>query len=499
MKKNNDNEIMALKVNQWLNEWEKVDYNEEFRKKPEERFYLFSLSAEKLRRLSGIHRREDGGRKQETINTNIQRRHEPKRSQNIHQYIKYGFPWSDLSETQRKNEKFNDLRKPGWLPTAIVLNILKEDDKRDDKKVEKKDLITVRETDNNLISIILPEDSHKKNWKPTSLTPIEIIDGQHRLWAFDKDPLDENYELPVVAFYGLDLSWQAYLFYTINIKPKRINPSMAYDLYPLLRTEDWLDKFEGHKIYRETRAQEITQTLWSDPKSVWYHRINMLGDSGVSQITQSSWIRALLKTFIKVHEGKGVKLGGLFGAPVGEDKIVIPWKRNQQAAFVIKIWNEMEKEVSKCKYKWAKRLRDFKYKKEIKGDAAFYGPHTLLNNDQGITVVLNIANDLFYKKAKDLNLKGWVYEDSEKKDVLSSFEENKKIIKFMKDITKSLVKFDWISSGFEKLSDKEKTEKLVFRGGSGYKEFRKQILKHLMKESGDLKKYSREIYKDLKY
>ena len=50
------------------------------------------------------------------------------------------------------------------------------------------------------------------------------------------------YELPVIAFQGLDVTWQAYLFYTINIKPKRINASLAYDLYPLLRVQDWLEK-----------------------------------------------------------------------------------------------------------------------------------------------------------------------------------------------------------------------------------------------------------------
>ncbi len=80
-----------------------------------------------------------------------------------------------------------------------------------------------------------------------------------------------------MAFYGLDVSWQAYLFWTINIKPKRINPSLAFDLYPLLRAEDWLDKAEGHYVYRESRSQELTEALWSNPDSPWYDRINMLG------------------------------------------------------------------------------------------------------------------------------------------------------------------------------------------------------------------------------
>ena len=57
----------------------------------------------------------------------------------------------------------------------------------------------------------------------SSCEPIEVIDGQHRLWAFEKQLDNADFELPVVAFVGLDISWQAYLFWTINIKPKRID------------------------------------------------------------------------------------------------------------------------------------------------------------------------------------------------------------------------------------------------------------------------------------
>src|SRR6202012_1693477 len=111
------------------------------------------------------------------------------------------------------------------------------------------------------------------------IPPIEVIDGQHRLFAFDDPDADvEDYHLPVVAFHGLDISWQAYLFWTININPKKINPSLAFDLYPLLRSEDWLDRAESHPIYRETRAQELTEILWSHPSSAWYDKINMLGE-----------------------------------------------------------------------------------------------------------------------------------------------------------------------------------------------------------------------------
>ena len=69
-----------------------------------------------------------------------------------------------------------------------------------------------------------------------------------------------GFEVPVVAFRDLDVSWQAYLFYSVNVSPKRINRSLAFDLYPLLRTEDWLDQAEDTIVYRESRAQELTES-----------------------------------------------------------------------------------------------------------------------------------------------------------------------------------------------------------------------------------------------
>jgi hypothetical protein len=80
-------------------------------------------------------------------------------------------------------------------------------------------------------------------------------------------------------------------------------------------------KFEGHPIYRETRAQELTEALWSHPESPWFQRINMLGESGGrGMATQAAWIRSLLASFVKSFEGPGITIGGLFGAPVGSDK-----------------------------------------------------------------------------------------------------------------------------------------------------------------------------------
>jgi hypothetical protein len=88
---------------------------------------------------------------------------------------------------------------PGWLPTAIIANILAPDTERGTETIKKEDIIQISETDGG-IKILLPHKSIDKNYNPT-VPPIEIIDGQHRLWAFEKDEnLKGEFELPVVAF-----------------------------------------------------------------------------------------------------------------------------------------------------------------------------------------------------------------------------------------------------------------------------------------------------------
>lgn len=496
--------IPALKVHQWLREWDKgIIFSEKGnRRKPSETFYIFSLSAKKLRSLSGIYRRETKEGVARTEDKHIQRAHDETRSQNIGEFIKYGYPWSELSESQRK-EKFDDLRKPGWLPTAIVVNILGKKDKRDGKLVDLDDLVCLNEEPQG-VSIILPK-SYKNNWKPKIIYPIEVIDGQHRLFAFDEQINQDDYELPVVAFYGLDISWQAYLFWTINIKPKRINPSLAFDLYPLLRTEEWLDRFEGHKIYREARAQELTEALWVEKESAWYNRINMLGAKGSYSVTQAAWIRALLKSYIKSSEGPGVSIGGLFGAPVGKDQVTIPWSRQQQAALLILIWNLLEENVKKCNLKWVRNLRTAS-KKTIAKDPAFAGPLSLFNDDQGISVVLQITNDILFLRADELNLKQWDLRKKYGPDItidlkttLAELKSKKIIVRFLNKLTKMLVSFDWRSSGTPGLSQTERIRKLSYRGGSGYREFRRQLLEHLGKKNNLIGKTAKEIYKRLGY
>jgi DGQHR domain-containing protein len=490
-------DITAIKVRQWLADWDKVQYEpKEYKRKPEKCFYIFSLSAAYLKMLTGIQRRTTKGKRSEDLG--IQRRHEEGRSAVIADYVRYGSAWSDLSQNKRESGQYNDLRKPGWLPTAIVVNILAPGDKRRGQEVARHDLVSIKENGTPLVNLQLPASFTPDNWKP-KFPPFEVIDGQHRLWAFEQEKIDDSFELPVVAFHGLDVGWQAYLFVTINIKPKRINMSLAYDLYPLLRTQEWLQKFEGHPVYRETRAQELVEALWSHPKSPWAGRINMLGEPGQKQqmVTQAAWIRSLMATFIKAWEGKGVRTGGLFGAPVGSHKEVLPWDGSQQAAFLIFAGQQLRDALHDNKEGWAKKLRESA--KNSDTDPTFYGDSSLLSTDQGIRGFLSIVNDLCYVRAQDIDLAGWSAdgkarptEEDAVNAAISSLKKHKAGT-FLTQIAAGLSKYDWRSSSEPNLSDDERKRKAALRGSGGYKELRIELLDFLSASKSEVGAAARKV------
>ncbi|MCB2199097.1 DGQHR domain-containing protein [bacterium] len=506
-----EKKFSALQVKQWLPEWDDLKWNPaEHRATPPSHFYQFSMPASLLKRLSGIYPRTTD-RKRSAEDLGIQRRHDPRRSEEISRFVKYGYPWSDLSDAKRNSKDFLDLRQPGWLPTAIVINILTSGDKRKGKSIDPSDTLSVVDENNRIASVSLPESYKGLEWVPKEIAPIEVIDGQHRLWAFNGDELEGEYELPVIAFVGLDLSWQAYLFYTINIKPKKINASLAFDLYPLLRTEDWLNKTEGHVIYRETRAQELVDLLWSHENSPWYHRINMLGEPGYKglHVSQSAWVRSLVASFIKSWEGRGVQIGGLFGSKVGEHHAVLPWARADQAAFLIVLGQQLENAISSSSGSWADDLRSIDADGQLdlqERDLAFVSQYCLLNQDQGIRSILHIYNDYFYLMADNLHLDGWGSENPTVNDIeqlsysIETLKNDKRILNFICELSESLATFDWRSASVPGLAQDERTYKSAYRGSGGYRMLREHVLSHLSRSSkGKVSDTAKQIIEILGY
>lgn len=484
--------LHALRVKQWQAGWDEIDFDpKERRSKPMPYFYQFSIPAVELRSLCGIYRRTAKGLGSRSEDTGIQRQHDIDRSEEINRFVEYGYPWSTISKAKRQSDEYNDLRKPGWLPTAIVINILTAADVRRGRKVAESDLVTVDDT-LEVSSLSLPYASWGPEWEAGALPPFEVIDGQHRLFAFGDD-ISDDFELPVVAFRGLDISWQAYLFYTINIKPKRINASLAFDLYPLLRSEDWLERAEGHSVYRETRAQEITEVLWSHKLSPWFDRINMLGERGADGVSQSAWIRSIMATMIKPWSQRGSNTGGLFGSRLTDGEEVLGWNRAQQAAFLIFCWKEFAASVDKDAGDWARSLRtiDKARSNPTDGDAAFIGPYSLIATDQGVRGFLQIINDVTYFSAAKWKLNEWYSENSSTAadveavtQAVKSFEKTAAASP-LKALIKSLSLFDWRTSGTPDLEEKIRRGKLVFRGSGGYKELRLQLLEHIERSGGD--------------
>ena len=492
--------IPALKVRQWMPAWDRVSWNaDEFRSQPMKWFYQFSMPAADLRALSGISRRTVDRRRGRN-DLGIQRRHEVSRSAVIRRYVESGYPWSDLSAKQRRSGRFDDLRQPGWLPTAIVVNLLVEGSQRNGQKVLSRDLITVTDQPHSMAVVELPP-GFDNDWTFEQLPPIEVIDGQHRLWAFTEDS-SADFEVPVVAFVGLDISWQAYLFYTINIKPKKINRSLAFDLYPLLRDEEWLHRFEGPAIYRETRAQELVDLLWSTPASPWYRRINMLGDPGHRdlQVTQAAWVRSLLASFVKKWQGQRIQIGGLFGTKY-DDQPALSWDLYTQAAFLILVGKELQNAIMNVDSDWTDQLRRASpdtHKKD--GDPAFFGKHNLLNQDQGIRTLLQVTNDLFFVTANlftaDVDVRDGDEldrDDTENEDETTDAQlvhthlnalTHSSIRRRAESLAQALATYDWRASSAPGLSDAEVILRQGFRGSSGYRLLREDVLRHLRHSSG---------------
>lgn len=497
--------IPAIKVHQWIDTWDEVQFGQskqKHRAKPKPELFLFSIDARRLFKLSDVFIRKPG-----SADRGIQRMHDNERSEEIKRFLKYGYPLSDSKGRAMDYTGYKDLYMPGWLPTAIIVNILPPNAERRGNKLDQMDCVEITEEEGQTY-IKLPSGHLDPNWAP-SLRPLEIIDGQHRLWAFDKEDADlYDYQLPVVAFDNLDLSWQAYLFYTINIKPKKINRSLAYDLIPMLRVEEWLEKsFDEANVYKETRAQEIVDLLWSYPTSPWFHRINMLGEkNNRANITQAAFIRNLTSTFFKT--GPIGKTGGLFATKLSHTGLPLEWNRTQQIAFIIFLWKTIVRVVESSDVVWLHSLyksensppslfeKDENQQKQII-ELAFFGKYSLISTDQGVRGLLHIFNDFFFDNAKYLDLNNLfsesVYTSTQEKVVfeeienhISLIEKSEVISSFTVEICQIIVNFDWRTSSFHQLTDTERRAQMVYKGGSGYKELRRQLL--LLCSNSDNKK-----------
>jgi DGQHR domain-containing protein len=497
--------VHAIRFKQWLPEWDDFDFDpDQHRRKPEDHILLFSMPAVQLRALSGVYRRTREGEGAE----GLQRLHDPKRSAAIRDFVRFGHPYSSLPLAAR-NEASAAMRKPGWLPTAIVVNILTGDDERRGRKVAPEDLVRIAHDDSSRAELTLPYSDQLEQWTPQRLEPFEVIDGQHRLWAFDEaladGSLPGDFELPVVAFTGLDVGWQAYLFWSINVSPKRINPSHAFDLFPLLRSAEWLETLSDLRIYRQARAQELTEILYNQPESPFHNRINMLGESSRTApsgagVTQAGWVQAITTSFLSTGTGRSAK--GLFAADLTPATGPLPWSRPQQAAFLIALWRAIEATVCNPDLEWVASLMQPDGQQNLNSSPAlaFTGSRTMLNQEQGVRGVLAVANEIFFGLAQlrpelfDLNTSIVAGVATTPDDVTLALSElhRSELQQLIFGFAQAIAEFDWRSADAPELTDQLRLMKRAFRGSSGYVALREQLFAHLARAPDDIARIAAE-------
>jgi DNA sulfur modification protein DndB len=69
---------------------------------------------------------------------------------------------------------------------------------------------------------------------PYQYQSITIIDGQHRLFAYDGLEESDKDLIFVIAFHQMDIETQIRTFVNINEKQKRVSSSLMWDLYPFI-------------------------------------------------------------------------------------------------------------------------------------------------------------------------------------------------------------------------------------------------------------------------
>jgi len=169
----------------------------------------------------------------------------------------------DKNRLKEIGQYYQSTKEPGILPNAIIISLSKDSFFKDGK-----------------INICVKDQGE-----------AFIIDGQHRLYGFLPEYANGiNMDLVVSAFIDLQDDMKAYIFRTINMKQRKINPSLVYDLIPMLRKE-WVE-------FEDYRAKFFVDYLNTAENSPWRDGVAMLGGRERT-ITQASFISRLKSLFKK--------------------------------------------------------------------------------------------------------------------------------------------------------------------------------------------------------
>lgn len=204
----------------------------------------------------------------------------------------------DFMGIQRKlrDDRVNEIRRyiatvDASFPTSIVISV-------DERCASFEDIDGVRHL------VLQPyQDPENEDLIIPFRGIATIIDGQHRLKAFEGTKID--WDLSVNIFVGIEEGTQAMIFSKVNLAQTKVNKSLVYDLFSL-------DKGRSP----EKTCHEIVVSLNSRPDSPFYRRIKRLGSAtdGVfgETLSQATFVRGILPFISKdpmVDRDIGIRTG----------------------------------------------------------------------------------------------------------------------------------------------------------------------------------------------
>lgn len=155
-------------------------------------YFSFLATPEQLLKISCVHRRAGGrltARSLKEVREAYQRMLKPRKLREIDEFISRG----------------------EFFPNSIIINF---------RRAPRFDPKASAGIDLQYGMLTLP-NSYGSAW---------IIDGQHRLYGYAKNPRRLTAPIPVVAFVGLSVSKQAKLFVDINEKQTKVGANLLWDL-----------------------------------------------------------------------------------------------------------------------------------------------------------------------------------------------------------------------------------------------------------------------------
>jgi DGQHR domain-containing protein len=129
-------------------------------------------------------------------------------------------------------------------------------------------------------------DAESKDFQIDYSDIASIIDGQHRLKAFE-NVKGLDFKLSVAIFIGVDEATKAEIFSTVNLTQTKVNKSLVYDLFALRKARS-----------PEKTCHEIVVALDSSAKSPFQGKIKRLGTATEGRfgetLSQATIVRGLL-------------------------------------------------------------------------------------------------------------------------------------------------------------------------------------------------------------